>query len=117
MREYNEMECYLGDNNSSGYALHGNELVSVFSSQGSSGNAIMQSAIENGAKRLDCFAFRDGDGGLFKLYGKYGFKIDTNMNDGIPGEAYSVINGISSYVDDNEVVHEDDVRVVIYMKR
>ncbi len=113
------MSCYLGDNNSSGYCLHHDELVSVFSSQGSSGHAIVMSAIENGAKRLDCFALRvngEIDGPLFKLYGKHGFKIDSNMNIGAKGEAYSIQSGISSYVDENEVVHEDDPRVVIFMK-
>ena len=118
--EYKDMNCYLGDNNSSGYCLHHDELVSVFSTQGSSGNAIVMSAIKNGAKRLDCFALRGEngiiDGPLFKLYNKHGFKIDTSMNSGKKGEAYSIQNGISSYVDEDEVVHEDDPRVVIFMK-
>src|SRR5574343_835365 len=35
VNEYKDMKCYLGINNSSGYALHHDELVSVFSSQGS----------------------------------------------------------------------------------
>ena len=119
VNEYKDMNCYLGINNSSGYALHHGELVSVFSTQGSSGNAIVKSAIKNGAKRLDCFAAReDGriSGALFNLYSKNGFKIDTSMNSGKEGEAYSIKNGISSYVDENDVVHEDDPRVVIFMK-
>lgn len=119
--EYNQMECFLGKNNSSGYALHGTELVSVFSSQGSSGNAVVVDAIKNGAKHLDCFAIRtpEGkiDGGLYRLYSKHGFKIDTNMNSGKPGEAYSIVNGVSSFVDDNGVIHNDDPRVVIFMVR
>jgi len=55
--EYKKMQCYLGKNNSSGYCIaHSNELVSLFSSQKSSANALMRSAVSNGAKRLDCFA-------------------------------------------------------------
>jgi len=119
VKDYNDMKCYLGKNNSSGYALHGNELVSVFSSQESSGSAIVQSAIKNGAKRLDCFAIRNGnkiEGQLYSLYSRNGFKIDKNMNFGKPVEPYSIQNGISSYVDDKGKVHEDDERVVIFMK-
>jgi len=119
VKEYNNMKCYLGKNNSSGYALQGNELVSVFSSLESSGFAIVQSAIKNGAERLDCFAIRNGnkiEGQLYSLYSRNGFKIDKNMNSGKPDEPYSIQNGISSYVDDKGKVHEDDERVVIFMK-
>ena len=119
VKEYSDMKCFLGDNNSSGYALHGNELVSVFSTQGSSGSGIVKNAIKNGAKRLDCFATRINNkisGQLYSLYSRNGFKIDTKMNSGKTGEPYSIQNGVSSYVNDNEVVHEDDERVVIFMK-
>ena len=118
-KEYKDMDCYLGKNNSSGYALHHEELVSVFSTQGSSGSAIVQDAIRNGAKRLDCFATRINgkiSGQLYSLYSRNGFKIDTSMNSGKPGEAYTIIKGVSDYVDDNEKVHPDDERVVIFMK-
>lgn len=118
--EYKNKRCFLGNNNSSGYALgKDGELVSVFSTQGSSGKAIVQDAIRNGAKYLDCFAFRiDGkiSGQLFDLYSKSGFKIDKGMNSGKPGEAYSIQNGVSDFVDDNENVHPEDPRVVIFMK-
>jgi hypothetical protein len=121
--DYKKMKCYLGKNNSSGYCIaHGNELVSVFSSQKSSGIALMKSAIENGAKRLDCFAIRDSktgiiSGDLYRLYSKFGFKIDTSKNSGNPGEPYAVVNGISDYVDDYGNVHPEDERVVIFMKK
>jgi hypothetical protein len=120
--EYKNMRCFLGPNNSSGYALHDkHELVSVFSSQGSSGNAIMTSAVKNGATHLDCFAFRDKSdnisGPLYSLYSKHGFKIDKSMNSGTPGEAYAIVKGVSDFVDDNEVAHPEDERVVIFMKR
>ena len=122
VKEYSQMNCYLGKNNSSGYAVKPNgELVSVFSTQGSSARSLMTSAIENGATNLDCFALRSEQGkisgALYGLYTKFGFKIDTSMNVGIPGEAYSIVKGVSSFVDDNGVVHPDDPRVVIFMKR
>ena len=120
--DYMKMRCFLGPNNSSGYALHDDhELVSVFSSLGSSGDAIMTSAVKNGASHLDCFAFRDKSnnisGPLFSLYSRHGFKIDKSMDSGTPGEAYAIVRGVSDYVDDNEVVHPEDKRVVIFMKR
>jgi len=119
--DYNKMKCYLGHNNSSGYAInHGDELVSVFSSKGSSGHAIMKSAVKNGAKHLDCFAYRENgkiSGPLYSLYSAHGFKIDTNLNSGKPGEPYAIVNGVSDFVDDQEKVHPEDPRVVIFMKR
>ena len=121
LREYNKMNCYLGKNNSSGYCIKKGELVSVFSSQGSSGSSLMKSAVANGANRLDCFAIRSKtgkiSGGLYSLYSKFGFKIDTNMNEGTPGEPYAIVNGISDFVDDAENVHPDAPEVVIFMKR
>src|SRR6056297_1233240 len=119
--DYNQMKCFLGKNNSSGYCIaHGNELVSVFSSQKSSGDAIMVDAIKNGAKRLDCFAFRENgkiSGPLYRLYSKYGFKIDRSMNDGHPGEPYAIENGISSYVNDQDEVEPENPQVVIFMRK
>jgi len=120
--EYNSMKCFIGKNNSSGYAIaHGNELVSVFSSQGSTGSAIMKDAIQNGVTRLDCFAIRNKDGsiegGSHTLYSRHGFSIDVGMNSGEPGQAYAIQNGVSDYVDDSGNVHPDDPRVVIFMKR
>lgn len=118
-KEYSEMDCYLGINNSSGYAIHEDELVSVFSSQGKSGSAIVKSAIKNGARRLDCYAERHNgkiSGLLYSLYSKNGFKIDTGLNSGEKGEMYSIQKGVSSYVNDNDEVEEDNPTVVIFMK-
>jgi len=122
VEDYNGMSCFIGKNNSSGYAIaHGDELVSVFSSQGSTGSAIMKDAIQNGAKRLDCFAIRNEDGsiegGLYTLYSRHGFSIDVGMNSGEPGQAYAIQKGVSDYVDDSENVHPNDPRVVIFMKK
>lgn len=120
--DYKKMKCYLGKNNSSGYCINGNELVSVFSSQQSSGKALMKSAVENGAERLNCFALRNNktgqiSGDLYKLYSRFAFKIDKNKNIGRTGESYSIVNGISDYVDEYGNVHPEDERVIIFMRR
>jgi len=121
VKQYQDMRCFLGINNSSGFAIHGDELVSVFSTGGASGNALMMAAIANGARRLDCFAIRDAQGTisgpLFRLYSSHGFHIDTDMNAGIPGEPYAIQQGVSDYVDDAGQVHPDDPRVIIFMRR
>ncbi len=120
-KEYENMLCYVGTNNSSGYAIaHKDELVSVFSSQGSSGDAIVQNAKLHGAKRLDCFAQQDKNGKisgpLFTLYSRNGFKVDSNMNSGEDGEAYSIRNGVSYFVNDQGEVEPDNENVVIFMR-
>ena len=115
------MDCYLGKNNSSGYCIKGGgELVSVFSSQMSSANAIMVDAVKNGAKKLDCYAIQENgkiSGPLFNLYTKHGFKIDTSMNSGKPGEPYTITRGVSLYVNDNGDVEPDNPSVVVFMKK
>lgn len=121
VQDYTKMKCYLGKNNSSGYCIaHGNELVSVFSSQKSSIDAIMKNAIIHGARKLDCFAIRKGgkiSGQLHKIYTKFGFKIDKSMNDGYPGEVFAIVNGVSDYVNDQGNVEPENPQVVIFMKR
>lgn len=116
--EYKNMNCFLGKNNSSGFCIKdGDELVSVFSSQESSGNALVQEAIRQGATRLDCFATQDKNGnikdeGLYRLYSRNGFVIDKNMN---MGGKYPVKNGISYFVDENGNVDPTNPTVVIFM--
>lgn len=120
VKEYRKMRCFIGNNNSSGFAINGDNLVSVFSSQGKSGDVLVSEAIKLGAKTLDCFALRDPkgkiSGPLHRLYSKAGFKIDTKMNSGKPGEAYSIQNGVSSFVNDKGEIEEDNPNVVIFMK-
>lgn len=119
-QEYSKMECYVGPNNTSGYCIkEGDELVSVFSAGESSGDAIVKSAIKNGARRLDCFAEQDENGNikptkLFKLYSRNGFVIDRDKND--DSMPYPIFNGISYYVDENGKIHKDAETVVVYMK-
>lgn len=120
--KYNKMKCYLGMNNTAGYAIKdGDELVSVFSTAGSSGNAIVADAVKNGAKVLDCFAIRGPDGKiggpLVNLYSRYGFRIDTSVHMGKKGEPFSVWRGQSSYVNDDGEVEPDNPNIVVFMRR
>jgi len=120
--DYKKMRCFLGKNNSSGFVLKdGDELISVFSSLNSSGSALVKDAMKEGARRLDCFATQDENGniqneGLVKLYGRHGFHIDENMNDGTAGEAYAIQNGISYFVDESGNVEPKNPMVVVFMK-
>ena len=119
--EYKKMRCFLGKNNSSGYCLKDHEIVSLFSSQASSGVALINDAIKNGGNHLDCFAFRDKNGRisgpLYNLYGRAGFKIDSNLNTGEPGDPYAVINGVSDYVNTEGNCEPQNPCVVIFMRR
>lgn len=120
--EYNQMDCFIGKNNTAGYALkRDGELVSVFSTARSSGHAIVADAVRRGARKLDCFAEVDSsgrvDGLLFRLYSKHGFRIDRSMNVGNPSEPYSIVNGISYYVNERGQVEMDNPTVVVFMKR
>jgi hypothetical protein len=122
VKEYMNMKCFVGKNNSSGFAIKdGSELVSVFSSQNSSGDALMRKAIEEGATHLDCYAKKDGAGnilntGLVKLYRRHGFEIDKSMNSGRVGEPYAIQNGVSLYVNESGEVEPDNENVVVFMK-
>ena len=43
--------------------------------------------------------------------------VHKSINTGHPGEPYSIVNGISSYVNDQEEVEPDNPQVVIFMRR
>jgi hypothetical protein len=121
--DYMKMECFLGKNNSSGFAIkEGDELVSVFSSQESSGNAIVKEAIQRGAKRLDCYATQDKEGNIMnidlpRLYSRFGFRVDESLTTGDdPSVPYTIIKGISYFVNQNEEVELTNPKVVVFMK-
>lgn len=122
VKDYQQMQCFLGKNNSSGYCIKDSEeIVSLFSSLGSSGDAAVVDAIKHGGNRLDCFAKQDKQGGiknegLYKLYSRHGFQVDRDMNSGEVGEAYSIQNGISYFADDNGNVDPTNETIVIFMK-
>ena len=117
--DYEKMKCYIGINNSSGYCIKNRELVSVFSTQKSAGHAVVKSAISNGAKHLDCFATLHNNkisGSLFSLYSSHGFKVDTKLTTGELGVPYTVQNGVSRFVNDNEEVELKNPNIIVYMK-
>ena len=122
VKDYVGMKCFVGKNNSSGFAVKPDgELVTVFSSQNSSGDALMEKAIAEGASHLDCYAKKNENGeilntGLVKLYRRHGFTIDKSMNSGNVGEPYAIQNGVSLYVNDNGEVEPDNENVVVFMK-
>jgi len=54
--EYASMRLFLTEDGSSGFALKGTDIVSVFGPQrGGSGNALMILAVEQGGRKLDAF--------------------------------------------------------------
>ena len=113
MDEYMGMSCYLGINNTSGYAItDSGELVSVFSFMKSSGDAIVADAINHGARHLDCFAVMDNDGNisgaLYKLYSRHGFVVNRQLNK--DGE-YPITNGVSVV----EGALPGEPNIVVYM--
>jgi len=111
LSDYKKYKTYLSNDGKSGYMVKSDgDLVSVFSLVSGRGNSIMQSAIANGAKKLDFFATQDKNGKLsghlYDLYSRHGFKVNTAHNEG--GE-YPVKNGLSPVAGTNQVV--------VYMKR
>ena len=74
------MSKFLTPSHGAGFALkHGDELVSVFNTGKDGkglGNTLVNQAVENGAKRLDCY---DINGGLPRLYSRNGFKPVARM--------------------------------------
>lgn len=75
--EYLNDDLYLIPNGKAGFAIERGEdndanLVSVFSYGGvGAGHSLVQSAVDQGANRLDCY---DIHGQLPRLYGAHGFK-------------------------------------------
>lgn len=71
--DYRDMDLYVADDGAAGYAIaDGDELVSVFARPGSHlGDAVVASAVDHGARRLDCY---DIHGRLPALYARHGFR-------------------------------------------
>lgn len=74
--EYAKMKTFLSKDGLSGYALKGNELVSVFSIPGGRGEKIALDAAARGARNLDNFDVR---GKLPELYERAGFLETTRF--------------------------------------
>ena len=67
--EYKQMKLFTAENGKSGFALKPDgDIVSVFSAEKGSTTGLMNLAIQNGGKKLDCF-----DTFLPKIYKKFGF--------------------------------------------
>lgn len=70
-QDYAGMRTYLSPDKSAGYALDGDNIVSVFKKPGSDVNVtdLINEAVANGGRRLDAF-----DTVLPGLYGRHGFR-------------------------------------------
>ena len=67
--EYSKMRLFLAPDGKAGFALKGDDIVSVFSQGGGRLRSIMDTALANGGQRLDAF-----DGFLPKAYARLGFR-------------------------------------------
>ena len=73
-----DTRLFTSEDGLSGFALRDGEIVSVFSHPDAPRNSLdemLPLAIQEGGNRLDAF-----DGGLGKLYGRYGFKASARMD-------------------------------------
>lgn len=70
LEDYYDYLLFLTPDKQTGFALHGNELVSVFSAAKGRFDSIMATAIAYGASKLDCYNIPT----LMYTYQKWGFK-------------------------------------------
>ena len=86
--DYEGMRLFLTEDGDAGFALKGDDIVSVFAdeSQRGAGNAILQLAVQEGGRRLDAF-----DTVLPALYAVHGFKpvARVRWNDEYAPEGWS----------------------------
>lgn len=91
VEDYEDCDLYVTENGRTGFALRGDELISVFSTKGEhGGDAAVAQAVRQGARRLDCF---DIHGRLPAFYARHGFRPiarvtwdDEYAPDGWPAE-------------------------------
>ena len=97
--DYSKMRLFMTPNRDAGYALKGDDIVSVFKAPDAPyqnfGQTALQHAVENGGRRLDAF-----DTALPAIYSKAGFKTvartpfsDEYAPHGWDYNAYSQYNG------------------------
>lgn len=74
--DYAKMRCFTAFAGMAGYALRGDEIVSVFnrSKIRGLGRAVLRHAIAMGGRRLDCF-----DGKLVDIYKSVGFVEESRL--------------------------------------
>jgi hypothetical protein len=76
--EYAEMRLFVTADNKSGFALKGDDIVSVWSDpKGPSGrtDSLLPMAVQMGGRRLDAF-----DTVLPEIYAKHGFRIESRLS-------------------------------------
>lgn len=76
-KDYKGMRLFLSQDGKSGFALNGDDIVSVFrhpDSQSGVAPSLLQLAVDEGGVRLDCF-----DTELPHIYGKSGFKAVARL--------------------------------------
>lgn len=72
VEDYEDCDLYVTEDGRTGFALRGDELISVFSLPGEhGGDAAVAQAVRQGARRLDCY---DIGGGLPAFYARHGFR-------------------------------------------
>ena len=72
--DYANMRLFLSNDGKSGFALKGNDIVSVFSGERGAATAMLQLAIDQGGRKLDAF-----DTVLPDLYAANGFKVVSRL--------------------------------------
>lgn len=72
VEDYEGCDLYLTENGRTGFALRGDELISVFSLPGEhGGDAAVAQAVRQGARRLDCYSIHHV---LPDFYARHGFR-------------------------------------------
>jgi hypothetical protein len=68
--DYANMRLFISEDGKSGFALKGNDIVSVFSGLKGAANSMLQLAVDEGGRKLDAF-----DTVLPEIYADNGFKV------------------------------------------
>ena len=78
VEEYQGMKLFLTEDNQAGFAIKGDDIVSVFNTKGSPHNfvtvSLIQLAVQNGGRKLDAF-----DTVLPQLYQMSGFRVVSRI--------------------------------------
>ena len=86
--DYQGMKLFVRDDGGAGFAIKGNDLVSVFSKGADNGATVqmLQLAVQMGARKLDCF-----DTFLPGVYARHGFTAiaRTPWNEGLAPDGWS----------------------------
>lgn len=72
--DYRDMRLFLTEDGKSGFALKGDDIVSVFSGQKGASTALLQLAVQEGGRRLDAF-----DTVLTNIYATNGFRAVARL--------------------------------------